>query len=195
MEYPKREEGYSKAEIAKKTAQYVGIGALVGLMAGAFAVLLWVVLANVLVSSYQMERQLKISCLGTVKAKKGLFDLWADKLCGERRWSSREQAVSFVVRKLETMTEPEARLLLATTRRKGKGTDGADALKDALTEHGYKVNCVYDATHDPAFMDAVKDNDGVVLFEKSGVTMLVSTADTLALIKSMDKPVQGFVLV
>ncbi len=195
LDEPSREQGYSRSTIIKNTVKYGVLGAVAGIVVACFGVLLWAVMANVLISSQQVERQLGITCLGAVKEKPGVFDRWADKLGGERRWKDPEQAVSYAVRKLETTAAPESKLLLATTLREGKRGSAAEALKKGLSERGYKVNCIYDAIHDPAFMDAVKDSDSVVLFETQGVSRLTNAIDVLKLNKAMEKPTQGFVLV
>ncbi len=195
LDKPSREEGYSRSTIIESTLKYAVLGLIAGIVVACFAVLLWAVMANVLISSQQVERQLGITCLGAVKEKSGVFDRWADKLGGERRWKDPEQAVSYAVRKLETTAAPESKLLLASTLRAGKRGDAAETLKKALTARGYKVSCVYDAIHDPAFMDAVKDSDSVVLFETQGISKLTNAIDVLKLVKAMEKPTQGFVLV
>ncbi len=195
LEEPGKEAGYSQKTIIKNSVKFAVLGAVAGIVVGCFAVLLWAVMANVLISSQQVERQLGITCLGVVKKKTGAFDLWADKLGGERRWKDQEQAVLYAVRKLETTAAPESKLLLACTLREGKQNEPAEALKNALAEHGYKAKCVYDAIHDPTFIDAVKESDGVVLLEKQGVSRLANEVDVLKLTKTMEKPVQGFVVV
>lgn len=195
LEAPEREEGYDRLTIVKSVMTHMAFGAAAGIVAACIAIVLWAVIVNVLISSRHMERQFGITCFGAVKGKTDVFDRMADKLGGERRWKDCEQAVSYAVRKLETTTAPDSKLLLATTMRAGRHGDSAEAFKKGLTERGYKVSCVYDAVHDPAFMDAVKDCDGVVLFEVQGVSRLANTADVLELIKAMEKPAQGFVLV
>lgn len=194
LKEPDRNEGYSRSTIIKGTAKYAVVGAVGGVAAACFAILLYAVMAGVLISSQQMERQLGVTCLGVIKGKAGVFDRWADILSGERRWKDREQAVSYAVRKLETTTAPDSKLLLAIAMHTGKPGDSAEAFKKGLTEHGYQVSCVYDAVHDPAFMDAVKGCDGVVLLEAQWASRLANVADILKLAKAMEKPVQGFVL-
>ena len=127
------------------------------------------------------------------KYKKGALERWADKLAGERRWTDRDQAVSYAVRKIETKTEPGTKLLLSTTVK--NGSVKMDALKDALIKQGYQVDCVFDAAHDPAFIDAVNNAEGVVFVEKHGKTLLGNTADELKLTESLNKPVHGFVVI
>lgn len=193
LEEPTREKGYTKKEILVSAVKFALIGAVVGLILAAFVVIFRAISKGILLSSYQMEDAFGLECLGVVKGKKGMLERWADKLAGERRWADKEQAVSYVVRKIETKTEPGAKLLLSTTVK--NGSVKMDALKDTLIKQGYQVDCVFDAAHDPAFIEAVQNCDGVVFAEKHGKTLLGNTADELKLTESLNKPVHGFVVI
>ena len=195
LEEPQREDGFSREEIAKKTVISAVIGAGVGVAAACIFALLWAALSTPLLSSRQLERQTDVTCLGAVRKEPSLFDRWADKLCGERRWKNREQAISYAVRKLETQAVQGTRVLMATTMRNSKRDDAVGDLAEALSERGYRTGYVCDSLHDPAFMDAVKESDGVVLYESQGNSHMEDILDSISVIKTMGKPVLGFVTV
>ena len=195
LKEPKREEGYSLSSILKKAVKYALLGAVGGVACACFIIMLWAMLENVMISSHQMERQLDLACIGTVKHKTGFFDRLADIFGAERRWENTDQAMTYAVRKLESMSEPESKILLASTLHDSKCSRTMEAMKKDLSSLGYKVDCVYDVIHDPSFMKALKDNDSIVLFESQGVSRMSNEVDVLKLTKSLDKPVKGFVLV
>ena len=84
---------------------------------------------------------------------------------------------------------------MATTMRNSKRDDAVGDLAEALSERGYRTGYVCDSLHDPAFMDAVKESDGVVLYESQGNSHMEDILDSISVIKTMGKPVLGFVTV
>lgn len=70
-------------------ALFAIIGAFVGIILVGGFVFLKMLLADTLETSYQAERELKVSFLGSLPAKRSLLDKWADVINHERVWTDK----------------------------------------------------------------------------------------------------------
>ena len=154
-------------------AQYVILGAAVGMFLACLAVCCWWLFTNRIGSSFQLELAAGTPFLGSLSIPHSLSERLAVRVMGERSWRDPEQAASYISRQAKACFPEEGTVLLLSTIPEGKaGVQMAELVKVLLGASA-----------------------GVVMAEVAGSSRIQAIRDTAAQVKLAKKPMLGVVLI
>lgn len=195
---------YQKSLLNLKAPSYSGgtkgivIKTAVGALVGLALACLWLVGKQLVRPRITGERNLAAvlgaPCFGILYRQESLLGKMARKLLKDRKWSSPEQALSYIRESAAAYLPGESRVAVISTLAEVEEKD-QEALVCNLGVNGCRIQLGLDAMHNPEAVAAMRQCDGIVLAERAYTTEAEKLAEVAELAKTMDKPIRGFVLV
>lgn len=193
LKKPERENGYSIMNVAKTVIKWAALGAF----GGAFLALVYIFLAYALQgyteSTRRVELVLSLTFLGFASAPKKFWERLASRIVGEKNWKEEQERLAYLKEHLKAYVPKDCKVTLVSTLPVQAEDAAVQEIIKAISEQGHAVRFVNRAQQNPDALDAVKDCDGIVLAEKTGVSRWDPLMEQKRLAKQMDKPIFGFI--
>lgn len=206
---PATEEGDVSAETEEPAApakasisvKAVALGAIIGAVLYAFAIMFFYVINNRLRASDELANIYDIPQLGLVvkdNAKLFIVDKWIQSLRnrGKRRFTA-EQSLELATTavKIAALKSGLDHVCLIGCDMEAGANEVCDKLKESLEKDNLIVTILNNVLYDAAAMAQLDDVKGAVLVEKAGSTMYREIADELELVGRQEIKVLGGIVV
>lgn len=159
---------------------------------------LWLVAAQLLRSKVTGADQLvcryRLTHLGSVPRKKDIFYRLAQKVLAERVWTDKGQALAYITESAITRFPENSSVAVVSTVANLPEEEISEVV-EALNTQGRVASVTVDLAHNPVALANLRQCDGVVFLERSFESKTETVEDALTLLRGMDKPVYGFVLI
>lgn len=192
---PEQDEGYSTATIIRSVIKYAVLGAAMGLFLGCLFVCCYWLFAGRVSNSFQLEQVVSAPFLGSLS----IPSTWAARLSaavmGERTWRDRGQAMAYIREQIKGSRPTDGKILLFSTLPEKTAGIGMEELKSTLSQDGYEVSAVMDATHNPAVVEAVHAHTAAVFVEMAGSSNITAIQSAAAQLKNKEVPVLGIITI
>ena len=197
------EETVEPAEPAKASISIkaVALGAIIGAVLYACAIMFFYVINNRLRASDELTGLYDIPQLGLVvkdNAKLFVVDKWIQSLRnrGKRRFTA-EQSLELATTavKIAALKNGLDNVCLIGCDMEAGANEVCDKLKESLEKDNLKVTILNNVLYDAAAMAQLDDVKGAVLVEKAGSTMYREIADELELVGRQEIKVLGGIVV
>lgn len=173
------------------------VNAVLGAVAGALVAMLALVGTHFLTGrvsgAKQMANRYGLIHFGSLTKKSGLFAKLGSRVMGEKMWSDRAQALSYISAN-SANNLPENAEVVVVSSLNDCGEDVNSEIANALSVQGRKAVFVADVAHNPEALTAIARSGGVVLAERAFVSKNAAVKELLATAKELNKPVYGFVM-
>lgn len=192
MAEPKREEAFSISTLLLSTLKYAVLGAAAGVLLALVLTLAGYIFRNRVETSRQLEEGLAIPFLGSMARPGSIWNRLADRILGERIWPDETQALRYISSNAKLLLPASGTVLLASTL--PLDAAAVQPVAKVLEGKGRTVRFVGSANSSPEMAEALEECGCVVLAERAGVSRWDALTALRALAKSLDKPVDGFVM-
>lgn len=195
LKEPTREEGYAISTMVKSIVKWTVLGITLGIVLGIVVAMVEYLFRNRVETSREMEQFLSVPLMGIVSHRKGLCNIWADKILGERIWNDEAQAGAYLEKSVQAYLPNDGVVALLSTLPLEKDDPEVQKVINVLAGHGMTVQFVGDAGCCGAAMTVVQGCTHVILAERCGTSNWVNVETLTELTKRMEKPIVGFVLI
>lgn len=178
--------------IAKSAIRWAVLGAVLGVILGMAWALVTYLFRNRAESTRQLAVGLEVPMLGQLFRKQDFWNVWADRILGERRWESPEEAQAYFRECAKAALGENRKVAVLSTLPLAEDSGMQDAVQ-TLKELGCQVCLVCDAGHSAQVVREIQESDAVILAERCGVSRWDEMGDCMALAQRLNTPVAGFV--
>ena len=192
---PSVEEFHSVSGAVKKGIKWAIIGGVVGVFLACAMIWLVYIVKDGVESSRQAEAILGVPFFGSVEGKKDIFVRFANWFVGERQWSDRNEAVSYITENVRSRVAAPSSIALVSTRNVKETDEGIRLAMQALQELGYTVRFAGKAEQNPAAIAALRDCEYVVMAERLGAASRNAMLYTVEQAKQLKAELLGFITV
>lgn len=192
---PQRETGFAASTIIKSVLKYVVLGAVLGVVLTCFWICCMCVFGTRISSSYQLERLADLRFLGSLKTSRNVLDRFANHIISERAWTNQEQAGAYLTERVKTLCPSGGQLLVLSTLPPKTAEKAAAALTELLSNRGYTVKTVLDASHCAETVQAVQESNMILLAESVDVSRMSAVQDVATQVREAGKQFIGFVMI
>lgn len=184
--FPPAYDGGMKGILGKTIA-----GAAIGLVLACAWLVCKQLLAGRITGTAHMTADYGLTYLGAAAGKKSFWTKPAAKIVGERVWDKPETALSYIAQNAAARLPQSGTIVVVSTLAQ---EDGLQRISQALTTPENKVYCVTDIAHDPKALALVGQSSGVVLAEQAFASKVADVEVAIQLVKELNKPIYGFVM-
>ena len=190
---PERDSSLSASKIILSTVKYAVLGAVIGVVVTLVWALVSYLFRNRTETSRHLEQGLAIPFLGSTAKPGNIWNRLADQIIGERIWTDSNQALQYIANNAKVLLPPSGTVLLPSTLPLEE--PAIQSVAKALSSQGRTIRFVDSVNRNPETAEALNTCGCVVLVERAGVSRWDDLIELAALLKSLDRPLRGFVMI
>ena len=190
---PERDSSLSASKIILSTVKYAVLGAVIGVVVTLVWALVSYLFRNRTETSRHLEQGLAIPFLGSTAKPGNIWNRLADQIIGERIWTDSNQALQYIANNAKVLLPPSGTVLLTSTLPLEE--TAIQSVAKALSSQGRTIRFVDSVNRNPETAEALNTCGCVVLVERAGVSRWDDLIELAALLKSLDRPLRGFVMI
>ena len=188
-------QGYTISSMAVSTIKWMILGAVLGAIVGLAWALIAYLFSNRVETSRQMESSLNIPFLGVVRKKQDCWNVWADRMLGERIWKDQQQALDYLDGNVAAYASDCHSVALLSSLSVAENDPAIETVKKVFQTQGISVDFVGNMQKNPQAAGTVKKSDCVVYVEQCGISCWDAVAESAALAKRLETQAAGFILI
>lgn len=192
---PEKQSPIDIWDVITDTVIQIIIGAVIGGVFGAVLIIIGYLFSNRLTHIICAERQFPDCFTVSLALPKTKSERLSDKLLGERVWESKEQALSYLEKFLESADLKNKTLALVTTLKNIAERSEISQIKDILEKLGATVVIADNAYYNPEAVKAISNADMVVILEEYNKSKLNEISAIFSIINEQEKELKSVVII